>query len=52
MEECNKIHNETTFGWVLWLQQWTVLRMARRAERAAAVVTPPRPAAPRLLVPR
>jgi hypothetical protein len=46
MEEFNKTHKETTFGWVLWLQEWAARRAARDIRRQAQAT------APRLLTPR
>lgn len=56
MDEAIKTHKETTFGWVLMVQEWIVARRARLArlasEQAAEAVRevqagPRRPLAPR-----
>jgi hypothetical protein len=58
MDEVFKTHKETTFGWVLAVQQLVTAVQARRARRRAAAkaAAPARPAtarpSPRYLAPR
>lgn len=41
MEEAHKTHKETTFGWVLALQQlWAALRSPRSPEKRPRLITP------------
>ncbi|HWW26950.1 MAG TPA: hypothetical protein VNZ85_13750 [Caulobacter sp.] len=35
MDEAIKTHKETTFGWVLLVQEWIIARRARLARLAA-----------------
>jgi hypothetical protein len=56
MDEVFKTHKETTFGWLLMLQEWKAHAASRRAaaaRRRSEVASAPAPAKPmRFLAPR